>query len=96
MITMAQEWEKKGFLQEGFLEYLQDEKQVSFPWSMIDKITPRPADSVCRELESVGVEGMEPVVTGKNTYIAPFVNAEGPEYLVIEDNFPDVYKRQAL
>lgn len=89
VITMAQEWEKKGFLQEGFLEYLQDEKQVSFPWSMIDKITPRPADSVCRELESVGVEGMEPVVTGKNTYIAPFVNAEGPEYLVIEDNFPN-------
>ena len=29
------------------------------------------------------------VITGKNTYIAPFVNAEKPQYLVIEDNFPN-------
>ena len=32
---------------------------------------------------------MEPVITSKNTYIAPFVNAEGPQYLVIEDKFPN-------
>ena len=61
-----------------------------FPaWSMIDKITPRPADSVCEELEKAGVEGMAPVITSKKTYIAPFVNAEGPQYLVIEDKFPN-------
>jgi len=29
------------------------------------------------------------VVTEKNTFIAPFVNAERPSYLVIEDNFPN-------
>ena len=28
-------------------------------------------------------------VTGKKTYIAPFVNAEKPQYLVIEDSFPN-------
>ena len=32
---------------------------------------------------------MHPIITGKKTYIAPFVNAEKPQYLVIEDNFPN-------
>ena len=27
-------------------------------------------------------------MTGKGTYIAPFVNAEESEYLVVEDDFP--------
>ncbi|MDO4329736.1 MAG: mannitol dehydrogenase family protein [Lachnospiraceae bacterium] len=89
IITMAQEWNKKGFVEDGFVAYLSDESQVSFPWSMIDKITPRPADSVCAELEKAGVEDMAPVITSKKTYIAPFVNAEGPQYLVIEDKFPN-------
>lgn len=31
---------------------------------------------------------MDIQVTGKNTYIAPFVNTEKPQYLVIEDDFP--------
>ena len=89
IVTMAKEWEKKGFVSAEFVDYLCDEKQVAFPWSMIDKITPRPADSVCEELEKAGVEGMAPVITSKKTYIAPFVNAEGPQYLVIEDKFPN-------
>ena len=29
------------------------------------------------------------MITSKKTYIAPFVNAEGPQYLVIEDKFPN-------
>ncbi len=36
-----------------------------------------------------GIEDLEPFITGKNTYIAPFVNAEESEYLVIEDSFPN-------
>ena len=32
---------------------------------------------------------MEAVITGKNTYVAPYVNAEELEYLVIEDDFPN-------
>lgn len=89
IVTMAKEWNKKGFVEEGFVEYITDESRVSFPWSMIDKITPRPADSVCRELENAGIEDMAPVITSKKTYIASFVNAEGPQYLVIEDKFPN-------
>ena len=89
ILTMAKEWLAKGFVEEGFIEYLSDENQVSFPWSMIDKITPRPADSVCAELQKAGVEDIAPVITSKRTYIAPFVNAEEPQYLVIEDKFPN-------
>lgn len=89
ILTIAKEWAAKGFLKDGFVEYLSDETRISFPWSMIDKITPRPAESVCADLEKAGVEDMAPVITSKNTYIAPFVNAEGPQYLVIEDKFPN-------
>ena len=56
---------------------------------MIDKITPRPAKEIEEQLESLGVKDMAPVITSKNTYIAPFVNAENPQYLVIEDRFPN-------
>lgn len=89
IVTMAWEWEKRGFASAEFVEYLEDESQVGFPWSMIDKITPRPAELVQMELEKLGIESMAPVVTSKHTYIAPFVNAEGPQYLVIEDCFPN-------
>ena len=89
VLTMAQEWKKRGFVDEEFLDWLQDEAKVSFPWSMIDKITPRPANFVGEVLTKDGVEGQDIIVTSKSTYIAPFVNAEGPQYLVIEDSFPN-------
>lgn len=89
VITMAEEWLNKGFVDASFIAYLKDENKVSFPWSMIDKITPRPSEAVAAELERLGIEAMKPIITSKNTYIAPFVNAEGPQYLVIEDKFPN-------
>ena len=88
ILTMAEEWKKKGFADDGFLEYLKNEEKIAFPWSMIDKITPRPSVSLAEQLEADGVAAMQPVITSKRTYIAPFVNAEGPQYLVIEDKFP--------
>ena len=89
VLFMARKWEKKGFVNEGFLNYISDENKVSFPWTMIDKITPRPDLGVAEELARLGIEDMNPIITGKNTYIAPFVNAEIPQYLVIEDSFPN-------
>ena len=56
---------------------------------MIDKITPRPDASVEAMLREDGLQGLEPVITSRKTYIAPFVNAEESEYLVIEDDFPN-------
>lgn len=89
VLAIAKEWHKKGFVGEDFLEFLNNEKMVSFPWSMIDKITPRPDKSIMEQLQKLGAIDMEPIITGKNTYIAPFVNAEIPQYLVIEDSFPN-------
>lgn len=73
----------------SFIDYINDSGKVSFPWSMIDKITPRPDDSVYDELSRDGIEDIKQIVTSKNTYAAPFVNAEEVEYLVIEDDFPN-------
>ena len=61
---------------EGFNAWLKE--SVSFPWSMIDKITPGPDASVAAMLKEDGLEDG-----------TPFVNAEECEYLVIEDNFPN-------
>ncbi len=88
VVTIAKAWADKGLVDGGFLDYLNDPAKVSFPWSMIDKITPRPSDSVKEMLGAAGFVSTEIVCTAKNTYIAPFVNAEGPQYLVIEDHFP--------
>ncbi len=87
--TFAREWTKRGLAEAGFADYINDKAQVSFPWSMIDKITPRPDASVEEILNKDGIAGLEPVITSKNTYVAGFVNAEECEYLVIEDAFPN-------
>jgi len=87
--AFADAWCGRGLAEEGFAVYVRDKGQISFPWSMIDKITPRPDARVEAMLAEDGIEGLEPVVTSKNTYIAPFVNAEECEYLVIEDVFPN-------
>lgn len=86
--AFAKAWTENKKAEEGFEEYINSDK-VSFTWSMIDKITPRPDASVEKILQEDGVEELEPVITSKNTYVAPFVNAEETEYLVIEDNFPN-------
>lgn len=89
VLTMTEEWKKNGYVDEGFAAYVSNEDKVAFPWTMIDKITPRPSEQIAADLEKLGVEDMQPVITEKKTYIAPFVNAEKPQYLVIEDHFPN-------
>lgn len=85
----ATEWENRGVCKPGFLAYINDESKVSFPWTMIDKITPRPDAKIEKILSDDGIEELEPVITSKKTYVAPFVNAEEVQYLVIEDKFPN-------
>jgi len=89
VLEVAGAWVANGFAPKGFLDYLRDESRIAFPWSMIDKITPRPHPVVEKSLADAGIEGMAPIVTGKKTFIAAFVNAEKPQYLVVEDKFPN-------
>ena len=72
-----------------FKAYIEDGAKVSFPWTMIDKITPSPDLSVGAMLEADGLEGFAPVRNARGTVKAPYVNAEESEYLVLEDDFPN-------
>lgn len=83
--TFAKHWVDNKLVEAEFLTYVNE--NISYPWTMIDKITPRPAESVKNMLNEVGFEDTEAITTSKDTFIASFVNAEEPQYLVIEDNF---------
>jgi fructuronate reductase len=89
VLTVAREWQKKGFVDEGFIEYLEDPDKISFPWSMIDKITPRPSDRIQKIFEEAGIKDIAPVITSHKSYVSPFVNAETAHYLIVEDLFPN-------
>ena len=89
VIAYAGAWHDGGMADAGFIDYLNDENKVSFPWSMIDKITPRPDASVEEILNKDGIEGLDPIITSKGSYTSPFVNAEETQYLVFEDKFPN-------
>ena len=87
--AFADAWCERGLAENGFAAYVRDPRAVSYPWSMIDKITPRPDAKVEEMLAADGISGLDAYVTSKHTYVAPFVNAEECEYLVIEDHFPN-------
>ncbi len=87
VFAYAQRWLSDGLLPQGFIDYLSDESKVTYPWSMIDKITPRPHQKVQEILIADGFEDNAYIETAKHTFTAPFVNAEEVQYLVIEDNY---------
>jgi fructuronate reductase len=88
VLTIAREWETRKLAEPGFSTYLADRGKVGFPLTMIDKITPRPSETVKNALAEIGFADAEIICTSKKAWIAPFVNAEGPQYLVMEDVFP--------
>jgi fructuronate reductase len=89
ILEIAHAWIDGDWVSPAFLSYLENPSKIAFPWSMIDKITPRPSDSIKLRLNAMGIDGINPLTTNKGTYIAPYVNAEIPQYLVIEDTFPN-------
>lgn len=89
VMAFVEAWVKNGIVEKEFEKYMKDDKEVSFPWSMIDKITPRPDENVKEMLAKDGFEDTDLIVTSRNTYTSPFVNSEETGYLVIEDSFPN-------
>ena len=89
ILEIAEAWKIRKFVPAEFVDYLSDESKIAFPWSMIDKITPRPDASVESMIAKMDISAMSPFTTSKGTFIAPFVNAEIPQYLVLEDTFPN-------
>ena len=87
VFAYAERWVQDGLVPAAFLDYLKDESKITFPWSMIDKITPRPHQKVKEMLAADGFDDNDYIETEKHTFTAPFVNAEEVQYLVIEDNY---------
>lgn len=87
VLAYAKEWTTRGFMEEGFLEYVANGELVSYPWSMIDKITPVADDSIAEMLEDLGYADARGVEWEGTVQAPSFANAEETEYLVIEDNF---------
>lgn len=92
ILDIAKNWVCSNYMEYEFINYL-NSSNLKFPISMIDKITPRPNISIAEQLTQMGIADMNPIITFKKTYIAPYVNTEECEYLVIEDDF---HKRPVL
>ena len=86
VLTIAEAWEKAGKVPIEFIDYVRTQ---AFPWTMIDKITPRPSEDIAALLAKDGYKDTEITKTQRNTFVASFVNAESAQYLIIEDNFPN-------
>ena len=41
VLAIVKAWKDNGLVPAEFEAYMSDEERVSFPWSMIDKITPK-------------------------------------------------------
>ena len=89
VMAFVEAWVQNGLVEKDFMDYMTDPSRVSFPWSMIDKITPRPDQNVVEMLAKDDFEDTNLIITSKNTYTASFVNSEETGYLVIEDTFPN-------
>ena len=87
VLQYLEKWVAEGLVPAAFRDYVLDESKVTFPWAMIDKITPRPHEKVQALLAEDGFEDTQTIETEKHTFTAPFVNAEETEYLVIEDHY---------
>ena len=56
VLAYAEAWVKAGEAPQAFLDYLKDPSRITFPWSMIDKITPRPHQKVKELLQADAFE----------------------------------------
>jgi len=84
--AIAQVWADAAQVPTAFVDYV---KSMAYPWTMIDKITPRPSAAVAEMLAKDGFTATEINETKKHTFVSSFVNAESAQYLIIEDNFPN-------
>lgn len=100
--TVAKAWEEKGFAPKGFVKYLSDPKQFSFPNCMIDRIAVNPDENTLKVMEELGIRS-NLVVTEKVRYWAVedifpagrprFEKAEG---VFMEDSYTEVKKYEDM
>ena len=88
VLTVANGWRDNGHVSDEFVAWLSDESKVSFPWSMIDRITPNPSTETEAALREQGFEDL-PLIPNGPVNFAGFANNEACHYLVVEDSFPN-------
>lgn len=87
IIEIVNIWFHNGTIDATEFSYLTG--HVLFPRTMIDKITPFPNTKIAAILRQDGLDQVKPFVTAKGSKAACFVNTESPQYLLIEDLFPN-------
>ncbi len=87
ILEVARCWKENGFINDDDIAYLQN--KISYPFSVIDKITPHPDRRILKVIQDDGIEHIEIAQTEKGTPTAAFTNAEKAQYLLIEDKFPN-------
>ena len=89
ILTVAEGWLEHGHVTQAFVDWVGNEAQVSFPWSMIDRITPNPSPETEEALVAEGWEDLALIEAPGGAHFAGFANTEAAHYLVIEDSFPN-------
>ena len=87
MLEIINSWFQKGKIDGTEFAYLTG--RISFPRTMIDKITPFPNPKIAAVLRADGLDMVKPIKTAKGSKVACFVNTESPQYLLMEDVFPN-------
>ena len=87
VLEVARVWKEHGFVTEEDIQYLTT--KISYPYSVIDKITPHPDHRILSVIQADGIEGIDIFKTERGTAAAAFTNAEKTQYLLIEDKFPN-------
>lgn len=89
VLTVAEGWLQNGKVSQDFVDYVGDESRVSFPWSMIDRITPNPSPETEEALRAQGFTDLPIQKSENGPAFAGFANTEAAHYLVVEDSFPN-------
>lgn len=87
ILEVARAWREKGFITDDDVQYLTT--SVSFPYSVIDKITPHPDERILEVIRADGIDDIGISCTNRGTPAAPFTVSEKTQYLLIEDKFPN-------
>ena len=67
VVTIVEGWQAAGSVSHDFIDWLENSGKISFPWTMIDRITPRPSPDVRASLEADGITNLELLQTAKGS-----------------------------
>lgn len=87
--SIADLWVASGQVEDEFAEYVRHPQRVSYPSTMVDRITPAPSAAVAERLSERGLIGADIRERSAGGPLASFSNTEDTCYLVVEDTFPN-------